>query len=101
MSGDLQGCWYSDGQVQTLTPSGVLVIRGTETFIGCALGRCGTLQFTCVFTSKYTPTFQEIMGRCEHKVVAGSGDLAGVTGFLHFKEDVTTGTATYTGHLKL
>jgi hypothetical protein len=69
--------------------------------MGCALGRCGTLQFTYVFTGKLTPTFQELMGRCEHKVVAGSGDLAGVTGFLHFKDDVAPGTAPYTGHLKL
>jgi len=102
MVGDLTGCWYADLTPIAQPPSGVLVATGTEHFVGCVAGRCGTLSFTYVFSGKYADPgvyTQELFGRCEHKVVAATGGLAGTTGAIHFKDDVVNVTAPYTGHL--
>ncbi len=85
---------------------------GTETFVGCldanANGTCdtgdlaGTIDFEFTFTAKYDPSFTtELHGRCHHPIVGGTGDFAGVTGVLDFKDDPVTGCAYYRGHLDL
>jgi hypothetical protein len=117
MAGGLIGCWYTDTIVthaaQPLgTPSGTIQATGTEHFVGCldrdGDGSCtgdphGTLTFTFQLSAKYhtVPPFAEIHGRCQHPVVGGTGDFAGATGVITFKDDVVTGTSLYRGHVAL
>ena len=109
----LLGLWYTRTFVLgVLTPSGVLTATGTEEFVGCldvngnrtcdASDPDGTLSFTFRFSGKFDPvTFAEMHGRCHHPVVGGTGDFAGATGVLRFKDDPVAGCAFYSGHLKL
>jgi len=46
-------------------------------------------------------TFAEIRGRCEHLIVSGTGDFSDAGGVITFKDDVTTGIATYSGNVRL
>ena len=103
MAGDLVGCWYTDMlEVVQNTPSGVYQERGTETFIGCLSGgSCGTFNTTYKFTAKYDADGNEIHGRCQHPIQGGTGDFAGITGRVDFKDDVETGEFDYRGHIKL
>ena len=104
ISGDLVGCWYTHGwEVVQDTPSGVYAERGTERFIGCLADgtTCGTFDTEYKFTAKYAPDGSEIHGRCQHPITFGSGDFAGITGRIDFKDDVTTGIVYYRGHVKL
>lgn len=102
MTGDLTGCWYNHGWlVDKFTPSGAYSEHGTETFVGCYATVCGSFDTTYTFTGKYAPDGAEIFGRCQHPLVSGTGGFAGLTGRVHFKDDVTTGTASYQGHFKL
>ncbi len=106
MSGDLVGCWYTHGwEVTVDAPSGVYQERGTETFIGCLADgtTCGTFDTTYTFTAKFAPDSSQLHGRCQHPIVKGSGtgDFAGVTGRVDFKDDVDLGIANYRGQLKL
>ncbi len=113
MTGDLVGCWYGDifTKKETVTASGtaLFIFVGTEHFTGCldadGDGRCngdptGTLDFTYTFTAQFdAATGSEIRGRCHHPIVGGSGDFAGATGVLNFKDDVSNGTSPYMGHV--
>lgn len=104
ISGDLVGCWYTHGwEVVQNTPSGVYAERGTERFIGCLADgvTCGTFDTSYKFTAKYAPDGSEIHGRCEHPITFGTGDFAGITGRLDFKDDVASGIVYYRGHIKL
>ena len=104
MSGDLVGCWYNHGWVVTHnTPSGAYQERGTETFVGCLADgtTCGTFNTTYTFTGKYAPDGSEIRGACQHPIVRGTGDFAGISGQVNFKDNVTTGVAAFKGHIKL
>lgn len=104
MAGGLVGCWYTDAyEVVLTTPSGVYQERGTETFIGCLSDgtTCGTFSTTYTFTAKYAPDGSEIHGHCEHPLVSGTGDFAGITGQVNFKDDVETGEFFYKGHFQL
>lgn len=104
MAGGLVGCWYTDTvEVVLNTPSGVYQERGTETFIGCLSDgtTCGTFSTTYNFTAKYAVDGSEIHGHCEHPIVSGTGDFAGITGQVNFKDDVQTGEFFYKGHVKL
>jgi len=38
-----------------------------------------------------------IHGRCQHPIIAGTGDFAGASGVITFKDDVTNGTSLYRG----
>jgi hypothetical protein len=114
MTGGLVGCWYSDTGAITkehITSSGTDLIHfaGTEHFTGCldvdGDGQCagdpsGTLYFSFTFTGQYdTVTGDEIRGRCHHPVVGSTGDFAGATGVINFKDDVSNGTAVYMGQI--
>jgi hypothetical protein len=118
MTGGLIGCWYEDpGGTTTksqVTASGLYLYHfsGPEHFTGCldadGDGQCsfddpsGTLYFTYTFTAQFeaAPPFNEIRGRCHHPVVGSSGDFAGATGVINFKDDVSNGTSPYMGHIK-
>ena len=104
MSGGLVGCWYTDKvEVLHFTDNGAYQERGTETFVGCLSDgtTCGTFSTTYTFTAKYAADGSELHGHCEHKLVSGTGDFAGITGQVNFKDNVQTGDFTYTGHFKL
>lgn len=103
LTGDLVGCLYSIWEQTVGTPSGLYQEKGEETFIGCLADgvTCGTFTTRYTFTAKFAPDGSQINGRCQHPITGGTGDFSGITGRLDFKDDVTTGIATYRGHIKL
>jgi hypothetical protein len=111
MDGSLIGCWYTDDLTFREQPSGNAQATGHEHFVGCldlgGDGSCvgdptGSLSFSFQFSGKYdTVTFAEIMGRCHHPVVSGTGGFEDATGVINFKDDVATGIAAYTGNIML
>jgi hypothetical protein len=104
ITGDLVGCWYTHGwDVVQDTPSGVYAERGTERFIGCLADgtTCGTFDTTYKFTAKFAADGSEIHGRCQHPITFGTGDFAGITGRVDFKDDVEAGVFYYRGHIDL
>ena len=64
---------------------------------------CGTFETTYTFTAKYVDdTFaEEIHGRCHHPIVDGTGDFAGATGVLQFKDDVVNLKYDWRGHISV
>ncbi len=44
---------------------------------------------------------EEIHGRCEHRIVGGTGDFAGKKGVILFKDDVVNLKFDYRGHISL
>lgn len=111
MTGDLQGCHYVFVETASCTPGGTYTERGTETFVGHYNGADGTFRTTYLFTAKFTecitPTGEivpagEIVGRCQHPLVAGSGTgvFEGVTGRVDMKDDIETGSFPYRGHFR-
>jgi hypothetical protein len=117
MTGGLVGCWYTDTFNQKnkrIDPAGgkyVFIYDGTEHFTGCldtdGDGQCsgdptGTFYTTFTFTTQDVdapPTYPEIRGRCHHPIVSGTGDFAGATGVINFKDDVSNLTSPYMGHI--
>ena len=104
--GDLEGCihgWVTSYQAQ---PGGTYKEIADELFVGSWGGLEGTFEMTETLIAKFDGepfASPQEHGRCKHPIVAGSGtgDFAGITGRLDFKDDVEVGTAYYTGHLKL
>jgi hypothetical protein len=107
MDGSLVGCWYTNILTQKQTSSGVYLESGEEKFVGSLNGGPqGSFTTTYKFEAKLnTVTGSEIKGRCQHKIVAGSGadGLAGASGRVDFKDiiDGTTVTYEYRGHIRL
>jgi hypothetical protein len=113
MQGSLIGCWYTDTFNSKYQPtSGTFQATGTEHFVGCldldgdqaCTGRDpqGTLYFTFQFTGKLNPvTLAEVHGRCQHPIIAGTGDFAGASGVITFKDDIANGTSPYRGPISL
>ena len=104
LTGGLVGCWYTDTvEVLHFTHNGAYQERGTETFIGCLSDgtTCGTFKTEYKFTARYAADGSELHGHCEHPVVSGTGDFAGITGQVNFKDDVQTGEFFYKGHFFL
>jgi hypothetical protein len=103
MNGSLEGCWYTDNLTCQAHTAGTVQCTGNEHFVGSIGRSSGTLYFSFQFSGKYggPPTFPELHGRCHHPVIRGDGDFSGATGVLDFQDDVTTGCATYTGHITL
>jgi hypothetical protein len=103
MSGDLVGCWYTYVSESQFNRSGTYQERGSEIFVGCWNGLCGSFETTYTFTAKWTDeTFaEEIHGRCHHPIVAGTGGLAGAKGVINFKDDVVNLKFDYKGHIGL
>jgi hypothetical protein len=105
MTGDLVGCHYVFVRTAECRPSGTYRETGTEIFVGQYNGQPGTFRTTYQFTAKYEDCANlagEIVGRCEHPVIASSGDGAfeGVSGRIDFKDDVVAGNFPYRGHLR-
>ena len=103
LSGELVGCWYTYVSASKFNPSGTYVEQGTEIFVGCLNGSCGTFDTTYTFTAKYVDdTFaEEIHGRCHHPIVGGTGDFAEAKGVILFKDDVVNLKYDYRGHISL
>jgi len=101
ITGDLDGCWYTVVDTRKTTPSGVYLETGREVFVSSSLDG-STFATTYKFESKWAPDGSEVHGRCQHPIVAGSGtgDFAGATGRVDFKDEVTTGQYFYRGHIK-
>ena len=105
MEGDLEGCHYVFVETFECSPSGTYRERGTEIFVGEYNGMDGTFGTTYLFTAKYKDCpnlVEEIFGRCQHPIVAGSGTgfFDDVTGRIDFKDDIEAGNFPYRGHLR-
>jgi hypothetical protein len=99
MSGDLSGCWYTDVDVARFQDgSGTYKEYGREVFVATD----GSMfETNYQFSAKFAPSGEEIHGRCQHVIVAGSGvdAFSGMAGRVDFKDDVETGIFHYRGHL--
>ena len=102
MSGSLDGCWYTYVAGSRATPSGAYLEQGSELFVGCLNGTvCGSFTTAYTFTGRFEEDGAEIHGRCEHRMVDGTGDFAGAKGVLTFKDDVVNGVFDYRGQILL
>src|SRR5262245_38376343 len=100
MTGDLEGCLYVFVETAECSPSGTYRERGTEIFVGQYTGEDGTFRTTYQFEAKYQDCpnlIGEIFGRCQHPIIAGSGEgvFEGVTGRFDFKDDIEAGNFPY------
>lgn len=109
MTGDLTGCFYTFVEEYDCSPSGTYRETGRDFFVGTYKGQSGSFWMNYKFEAKYEGCAAdgsylglEIVGRCEHPVVEGSGTgvFEGVSGRLHFKDDIAAGDYPYTGHLQ-
>ena len=105
MTGDLEGCHYVFVETARCSPGGTYSERGTETFVGLYNGAPGTFKTTYLATARYTDCANlvgEIAGRCQHPLVAGSGEgvFEGVTGRIDMNDDIETGNFPYRGHFR-
>jgi len=108
-TGSLEGCLYFkiDASTDNGAPSGVYIEQGREVFVGTLnRGAPGLFTTTYKFESKWDPdvsTGDEVKGRCQHPIVAGSGTggFAGATGRFDFKDVVSDGSILYRGHITL
>ena len=109
LEGDLEGCQYVFVDSWSCMPSYVYHETGTEMYVLDGANGTGTFRTTYFFRGKFEgctpegfPGGAEIFGFCQHPIVAGSGTgtYEGVTGRLHFRDDVDAGNFPYTGNLK-
>jgi len=99
LEGDLEGCVYGFVTRSKLAEkSGVSDDRSDEIFVGHWGEMEGTFEMVGNIHAKV-----DAFGFCLHPIVKGSGtgDFAGVTGRLDFRDDLAADNAPYTGHLKL
>jgi hypothetical protein len=109
---DLNGCLFVTVTDFSCTPSGAYRESGTEHFVGTYNGGEGSFDTAYKFEGKYegcptsgTPLGAEILGRCQHPIVEGSGESVfyGVSGRLDFR-DVLEGDGApyfpYRGHFR-
>ena len=107
LEGDLVGCLYTTVETGEESPGGIYIETGTEVIVACmdngGVESCGTFSTTYRFIGKFADTGEQLFGKCHHPIVAGSGTdgFSGATGRLAFKDNVDTGQAAYTGHIKL
>jgi hypothetical protein len=87
LDGSLDGCWYTYISDAKVNPSGTYQETGAELFVGCLNGTtCGQFTTTYTFTGKFTSSFEEIHGRCEHAVTGITGGFIGMSGVILFKD---------------
>jgi hypothetical protein len=107
LEGDLDGCWYTEvlAAIDLGAPSGVYLETGRELFVGSVDGGpAGWFETTYRFESRWDPSVAggvEVVGRCQHPIVAAGGGLTGADGRLDFKDVVSDGTYVYRGHIAL
>jgi hypothetical protein len=103
LRGSLAGCWYTKAETSVQITSGVYLETGEEVFVGTLNGGpIGTFATTYRYESKWDPnasTGTEIVGRCQHDLVTGTGGFAGITGMVFFKDDAPQ--YFYRGHINL
>jgi hypothetical protein len=110
--GSLDGCWYTNvltPEPFATTPGGVYLESGEEVFVGSLNGVQGTFTTTYKFEAKLNldgPVPIEIKGRCQHKIVSGTGGFAGASGRVDFKDIINKETLEliqydYRGHIRL
>ncbi len=113
-AGSLTGCLYGTRQGERFNSGGQLQTKGIETFVGCWGTKCGSFELEGFITSRWdahpATGGNQINGRCQHKIVSGSGtgDFVGVEGRLDFKDILDTDTDgtvlsivfDYKGHLQ-
>ena len=107
----LDGCWYTNILTAKTTPGGVYLESGEELFVGSLNGGPeGSFRTTYKFEAKLTSDLppSEIRGRCQHKIVAGSGTggFTGASGRVDFKDIINKETLAliqydYRGHISL
>ena len=105
MTGDLEGCHYVFVETASCSAGGAYSETGTETFVGLYNGAPGTFRTTYLFTATYKDCANlvgEIAGRCQHPLVAGSGEgvFEGVTGRFDMQDDIGAGNFPYRGHFR-
>ena len=109
MTGELEGCFYIFVEQFECSPSGTYREIGTELFVGTYNGEEGSFETTYKFEAKYEVCNDdgsyggaEILGRCQHPIVSGSGTgvFEGVTGRLDMKDDIAAANYPYRGHFK-
>jgi len=109
ITGDIAGCLYTYVDAYGCSPSGTYREEGREHFVGTYHGQTGSFWTNYKFESKFescspsgAPLGGEIKGRCQHPIVAGSGDgvFTGVTGRLDMQDNVDVGNFTIRGHLR-
>lgn len=109
MTGDLSGCLYTYVDAYNCSPSGTYREEGREHFVGTYNGQEGSFWTTYKFESKFeqcsptgAPLGGEIKGRCQHPIVAGSGEgvFQGVTGRMDMKDNIAAGNFSIRGHLR-
>ena len=106
LTGDLEGCLYTNVVTSVQKPSGVWIETGHETFVGSLNGGAeGTFTTNYRFQGKYEPGFVvEIFGRCQHPIAAGSGTggFEGAEGRIDFKDIIGDPIVyVYRGHIRL
>lgn len=106
--GNIIGCLVNTSFEFVETNGGMVIERGTETFIGClhedgAEVGCGSFDLEYMFTAKFAADGEQQNGRCQHPIVAGSGTgiFAGATGRFDFKDDLDAGVFNLRGHISL
>jgi hypothetical protein len=105
MTGDLEGCHYVFVETARCSAGGAYSETGTETFVGLYNGVPGTFRTTYLFTATYEDCANlvgEIAGRCQHPIIAGSGEgvFEGVTGRFDMQDDIEMGNFPYRGHFR-
>ena len=109
MTGQLDGCLYVFIEEVDCSPSGTYREVGRELFVGMYNGGSGSFWTTYKFEANYQGCPHdgnyigaEILGRCQHPIVAGSGEgvFEGVTGRIDMKDDIEAGNYPYRGHLR-
>lgn len=103
--GGLNGCLYTYAESSEGSPSGTYRERGHEIFVSHDPNHPGRFETTYLFTAKFDENGNEIWGRCEHPITAGTGTEAfeGVTGRFDIKDNVEGGVLInfpYRGHVR-
>jgi hypothetical protein len=105
MTGALEGCHYVFVEIAGCSAGGAYRETGTEAFVGLYNGAPGAFRTTYLFTAKYKDCANlagEIAGRCQHPLIAGSGEgvFEGVTGRFDMQDDIEAGNFPYRGHFR-
>ena len=104
--GGIHGCLYSYPTSSEVTPGGTIRERGYEIFVSHDdPTRDSRFETTYQYTAKFDEDGNQMYGRCQHPIVAGSGkgDFEGVTGRFNIKDNIVNGVAVdfpYKGHLR-
>ena len=100
-AGGLSGTGVFDEAVTLNVSTGRFQISGTETFVGCLDGSCGTLEWAFHGTGKLDlATFNIISAKGVNYLTGGAGGLAEARGAIMFSL-IGEGPATYEGFVVL